>query len=38
MTLTGKISVVYRGLMEKPEGKDHLEDVDIEGRIIKNGS
>jgi hypothetical protein len=25
---------IYRVLVGKPEGKDHLEDPDIDGRII----
>jgi hypothetical protein len=30
----GKRRCVYRVLMGKPEGRDHLEDPDVDGRII----
>jgi hypothetical protein len=35
MTLTGKIRTVYMMLVEKPEGKHHLQDVDVEGENNK---
>jgi len=30
----GESRVVYRALVGKPEGKYHLEDADVDGRII----
>ena len=34
MTRMGEGRVVHRVLMEKPEGKSHWEDPDVDGRII----
>jgi len=31
---TGENRGVYRALVGKPEGKRHLEDADVDGRII----
>jgi hypothetical protein len=33
----GKRRVAYRVLVGKPEGKDHLGDPGLDGRIILNG-
>ena len=33
----GKRRGVYRGLVGKPDGKNHLEDPGIDGRIILEG-
>jgi hypothetical protein len=30
----GTSRVAYRGLMGKPEGRNHLEDQGVDGRII----
>jgi hypothetical protein len=31
---TRERSCVYRVLVKKPEGKDHLEDLGVDGRIL----
>ena len=34
MTCMGKRKGAYRVWMERPEGKNHLEDLGVDGRII----